>query len=123
MNFSKMKYIYIIILLQILFSCSDNNETRVIEYGKEKKGFIIPNRYEKLVANNQIKYLIDSTLAVIQNVNFTKDTTFGNSTGDKQGKVDVEINYLDSIGCFASVYISDTSELSYVYIFKIDKPN
>ena len=117
----KLTYLILIFHLLIIFSCSHKHESNIIENSIVKNELNIPLRYEKLIVDKQTKHLIDSTLAVIQQLSFTTDTTFGQSTGDKQGKVDVQINCLDSVGCFASIIIADTSELPTSFIFKIDK--
>lgn len=104
-----MRYFYFSIICIAIFSCKHKHE---------------PLRYEKLIVDKQTKHLIDSTLAVIQQLSFTTDTTFGQRTGDKQGKIDVQINCLDSVGCFASIFIdNDSTDFAEAYIFKIDKPN
>ena len=104
-----MRIISVFIILISIVSCTHKHE---------------PLRYEKLNVDKQTKHLIDSTLAVIQQLSFTTDTTFGQSTGDKQGKVDVQINCLDSVGCFASIFIdNDSTGFAEAFIFKIDKPS
>ncbi|MEY5049913.1 MAG: hypothetical protein RLZZ175_3272 [Bacteroidota bacterium] len=102
-----MRIISVFIILISIVSCTHKHE---------------PLRYEKLIVDKQTKHLIDSTLAVIQQLSFTADTTFGQSTGEKHGKIDVQINCLDSVGCFASIFIdNDSTDFAEAFIFKIDK--